>query len=140
MQKLATVTEIEIVGNEYSYGDHCNSRYDPKSYCPTDEGHSYNQNKIQRRESIAAGNSDKGKFLDLLLDGHVNDSMLHILRLHRICSPDHVLAVIIDLRLFKIIIPALSKESSGILFLPRFVRLSIHPSEEKFVTGTLSTF
>ena len=42
------------------------------------------------------------------------------------------------------IIPALSKESSGILFLPRFVRPSVRPSvrptEEKFVTGTLSTF
>ena len=38
-----------------------------------------------------------------------------------------------------IIIPALSKESSGILLLPLSVRPSIRP-KEKFVTGTPSTF
>ena len=38
-----------------------------------------------------------------------------------------------------IIIPALSKESSGILLLPLSVRPSVRP-KEKFVTGTPSTF
>ena len=38
-----------------------------------------------------------------------------------------------------LIIPALSKESSGILLLPLSVRPSVLP-KEKFVTGTPSTF
>ena len=38
-----------------------------------------------------------------------------------------------------IFIPALSKESSGILLLPLSVRPSVLP-KEKFVTGTPSTF
>ena len=51
----------------------------------------------------------------------------------------HIVMLIVQYDI-SIVIPALSKESSGILLLPLSVRPFVRPSERKFVTGTPSTF